>query len=185
MIRCLKSFTSLLKPVASRPITEYRDKNIWVPDSIEDVKEHMERTNPDIACVYFHASWNPFMKRINRTFERICVDNPQVHHIWIDCDKYPTLKFYYDTKVEPTFIILVNGAEIARVVGDDFERVLELYERYEFLLSARVAQLHYSEFKYIGSAKRVYEPFESFYLKARRWVDYASDPFTTYKDKND
>ena len=52
-------------------------------------------------------------------------------------------------------------------------------------LKRRVLQLHYAEFKYIGSAKRVNEPFEEFYLKARRWIDYAVDPFTIYKDKND
>ena len=126
MIKCLKSF---LKPTLSRPIVELRDKNIWIPDSIEDVKKHMKSKNPDLACVYFHASWNPFMKRINKAFEKICIDNPQVMHIWIDTDKYPTLKYYYDAKVEPTFIILVNGGELTRIVGDDFEKLLELYER--------------------------------------------------------
>ena len=48
-----------------------------------------------------------------------------------------------------------------------------------------MSELHYSEFRYLGNAKRVYEDFETNPLKIRRWLDYSVDPMTIYKDKND
>ena len=129
MLRCIKPLTSFFRSTPCRSIIELREKNIWLPESIEDVKQHMRKTNPDFACVYFHASWNPFMKKINEQFEKICIEHPEMHNIWVDCDKYPEIKFYYDAKVEPTFLLLINGGEISRVVGDDFEKLLSLYKK--------------------------------------------------------
>ena len=69
------------------------------------------------------------MKKINEKVEKICIEHPEMHNIWVDCDKHPEIKFYYDAKVEPTFLLLINGGEITRVVGDDFEKLLCLYKK--------------------------------------------------------
>ena len=127
--RLFKPCASFVKPLASRSMIELRDKNMWLPESLEDLHAHMQRHNPDFACLYFHATWNPFMKKINADFEKICIKHPEVMHICVDTDKHPTLKFHYDAKVEPTFLLLINGGEIARIVGDDFEQLEKLYTK--------------------------------------------------------
>jgi len=124
-----KPLFSLISPQL-RKITYQRDSNIWLPETIEDLKAHMEKHNPDLACVYFHANWNPFMKKINAKFEKVCIKHPEIMQIWVDCNKTPLIKYYYDAKVEPTFVLLINGGELCRIVGDDWERLEEMYKKY-------------------------------------------------------
>ena len=89
----------------------------------------MKKTNPDFACLYFHASWNPSMKKINAEHEKICFKNPTFKHIWIDTDKHPRIKYYYDVKMEPCFSILINGGELERITGDDFPQLEKVFKR--------------------------------------------------------
>ncbi len=90
----------------------------------------MRRTNPEYACVYFHASWNPYMKHINAQHEKICAKYSSFYHVWVDTDKLPTIKFHYDVQTEPSFVMLIHGCEIGRIVGDDFQQLETLYERH-------------------------------------------------------
>ncbi len=131
LVRAVMKNANLLTKTAAtrRNMVEVREKNYWLPESLEDVRAHMEKYNPDLACVYFHAAWNPYMKRINTQFEKVCIAHPEIMHIWVDTDKYPTIKHYYDAKVEPTFLLLINGGEIARVIGEDFDRLEQFYKK--------------------------------------------------------
>ena len=44
-------------------------------------------------------------------------------HYKIDCDATPDLKFYFDCRIEPQFLILLNGSETGRIVGYNFEKI--------------------------------------------------------------
>ena len=125
------------------------------------------------------------MKKINAAYEEVCAKYSSFKHIWVDTDKHPTIKFYYDVKVEPTFVILLNGGELTRVVGDDFEELVKLYEKYDesTIIKPRTIDLHTSEFKYIGNSKGTYEDFENYPLRVRRSLNAPKDPFNYYNDK--
>jgi len=47
----------------------------------------------------------------------------------------------------------------------------------------RMAEYHYSEFKYIGGAKRQFEHFENYPLKLKKYITLAKDPMNVYHDK--
>ena len=67
--------------------------------------------------------------KIEADYERTCRDYPQFNHIRIDCDKHPKIKLYFDARVEPQFIVLVNGGEIYRQVGFHFEKLTTMFDK--------------------------------------------------------
>jgi hypothetical protein len=81
-------------------------------------------------------------------------------HYKVDTDKIPRLKFYYDVRCEPFFQLLLNGANINRITGYNFEH---LSKQMEF-----VKEAHNSKFSYYGNSKD-------------QWVDYRDDLELTEK----
>ena len=49
--------------------------------------------------------------KIEKDYEELVKQNAGYHHIRIDTDKAPKLKFYFDARVEPQFLFLINGGE--------------------------------------------------------------------------
>jgi len=84
-------------------------KPYCVPDNMKDVMEHLDEKKPIFTCLYFTASWNPKCAEIEKDYENLAYKFANWHHIRVDCDKEPTVKRYFDARVEPQFLFLING----------------------------------------------------------------------------
>jgi thioredoxin-like negative regulator of GroEL len=99
---------------AHRPITTSPHGTYVIPSSLRDVVEFLDKQRPTFTCVYFHADWNPICEKIDREYEEFCAKNSSFTHVKVDCDATPQVKFYFDARVEPQFLFLLNGAEAKR-----------------------------------------------------------------------
>ena len=107
--------------LAMRSLTMAPGKNYAVPESLEDVVKSLDKKRPTFTLVYFSAAWNPMCAKIERDYENLTNSQNQFMHIKVDCDQTPFVKKYFDARVEPQFIFLINGGEVARVIGYNFE----------------------------------------------------------------
>jgi hypothetical protein len=78
-------------------------------------------------------------------YENFCKEHAQATHFMVDCDRHQELKFYFDCRVEPQFLVLLNGSEMKRQIGFNFDLVSQHIKR--------VSDLHYKEFKYEGLSR--------------------------------
>ena len=88
------------------------------------------------------------------------------------------VKNYFDARVEPQFLILLNGGELRRMVGFNFNRL------HGFLNEA--SDLHYRDFQYFGSeaAKTQWERFYDSYDRFSRSGDYDKDATRIFYESN-
>ena len=107
--------------LAMRSLAMAPGKNYAVPESLEDVVKSLDKKRPTFTLVYFSAAWNPMCAKIERDYENLTNSQNQFMHIKVDCDQTPFVKKYFDARVEPQFIFLINGGEVARVIGYNFE----------------------------------------------------------------
>ena len=89
--------------------------------------------------------------KIEKDYERTTNAFKNYTHIRVDCDKTPLVKMYFDARVEPQFLILINGGELRRVVGFNFEKLHGYLEE--------ASNLHYRDFQYYGDAQNAWERF--------------------------
>ena len=154
---------------AQRSIITVPGKQYVVPESVNDVIQHLDSTRPTYTLLYFTASWNPMCAKIEKDYENLTSQYPQFHHIRVDCDATPKLKFYFDARVEPQFLILVNGGEISRTIGYNFQKIGATLEK--------VQDLHQRDLTYFGNSK---DTWERFYDAFDRWAkvgEYDRDSF--------
>ena len=109
-------------------MSTYPNKAYIVPESTNDLISFLDKTKPTFTCVYFHAAWNPYCEKIDYDYEKFCSDNAGFTHIKVDCDATPKIKLFFDARYEPQFLLLVNGAEVKRQTGFNFNLVEELID---------------------------------------------------------
>ena len=119
----MRARTSLLGFTPLRAMHTAPGTNFAVPESVEDVVHSLDKERPTFTMVYFSAAWNPMCAKIQRDYENLTVERPEFSHIKVDCDATPLVKHYFDARVEPQFILLINGAEVARLIGYNFEKI--------------------------------------------------------------
>ena len=108
-----------------RNVASVNGKNYFVPEGqgVTDVIKHLDANRPTFTLLYFTAKWNPACAKIERDYENLTTDYPGYHHIRVDCDATPKLKRYFDTKYEPSFLVIVAGAEIERIDHYNFGKI--------------------------------------------------------------
>ena len=143
-----------------------------VPENLEDVVRYLDKTRPTFTLIYFTAAWNPIIKQVEKDYENTTNKFGGFTHIRVDCDKTPLVKLYFDARVEPQYLILLNGAELRRVVGFNFVKLHEYLEE--------ATSLHYRDFKYIGDTANTWERFYDAYDRFSRVGDYDRDAFRTF-----
>ncbi len=121
----LRLSSSLVNMMAKRSVHAIHGKNYVVPDGegCLDVIKHLDSLRPTYTLLYFTAAWNPVCKNIEQDYENLTAEYAQFHHIRVDCDVSPKVKRYFDARVEPQFLVLINGGEITRVTGYNFEKL--------------------------------------------------------------
>ena len=90
-----------------RSVTTVPGQFYYVPEgddssnSVKDMIEHLDAKRPTYTLLYFTASWNPMCAKIEKDYEELVKTNSSFHHIRVDTDATPKLKFYFDARVEP------------------------------------------------------------------------------------
>ncbi len=100
--------------------------------------QYLDKKRPTFTLLYFTAKWNPIIPKIEKDYENTTALFKNFDHIRVDCDKTPLVKMYFDARVEPQFLILLNGGELRRIVGFNFEKI------HGYLNEA--SELHYRDF---------------------------------------
>jgi thiol-disulfide isomerase/thioredoxin len=132
----------------------------------------LDKTRPTFTLLYFTAKWNPVCKQIEKDYENTCNQYPNFEHIKVDCDLTPPVKFYFDARVEPQFLVLLNGGELKRMVGYNFNKLHDLLDQ--------ATELHRKDFNYIGDSGNTWERF---YDKFDNWArngEHDKDAFRLY-----
>ena len=141
-----------------RSMVSIDDKAYLVPESVTDIVKFMDIHKPTFTCLYFHAAWNPYCEKVDFDYEKFTNANASWTHIKVDCDATPKVKLFFDARYEPQIILLVNGAEIRRQVGFNFDLFENLLEETQ--------EFHYQKANYIGDTgnqwERFYDAFDRF-----------------------
>ena len=152
-------------------------KNYVMPESVEDVVQSLDKQRPTFTMIYFSAAWNPMCAKIQRDYENLTSTTGEFTHIKVDCDETPLVKKYFDARVEPQFIFLINGGEVERVIGYNFEKLEKT--------AKRVVAAHTSdEFGYYGETGKQWERFYDAFDRWSRYGEYDKDAFRAALDYN-
>ena len=115
--------TGLFAKTAQRSFITYGDKNYKTPESLEELVKYMDKRRPVFTLLYFTAAWNPIIPKIEGDYANLTKDFKNFEHFRVDCDKTPLIKQYFDARIEPQFLILLNGGELRRTIGFNFVKI--------------------------------------------------------------
>ena len=167
---------NMLGMVPKRAVSQAPGKTYFVPNGGEeftDVIQHLDKLRPTFTLVYFTAKWNPMCARIEQDYENLTAQYAHYHHIRVDCDQAPMVKRFFDARVEPQFLVLVNGGEIERITGFNFDKIGKQLQR--------ITELHYGDMGYFGNGAKQWERFYDFHDKfAKSCIE--RDPFVIRVD---
>lgn len=129
----------------------------------------MDKHRPTYTCIYFTAKWNPTIPHIEKDYDNLTKTFNHFTHVKVDCDQVPQLKRFFDCRVEPAFTILINGAEINKIVGFNFDKLHYSLEQAQ--------SLHQTEFNYVGGSDKTWERFYDSFDRWARAGEYDRDTF--------
>ena len=138
-------------------------KNYVMPESVEDLIKEMDRERPTFTLLYFSAAWNPMCAKIERDYDNFTASSAGFKHIKVDCDETPWVKKYFDARVEPQFLFLIKGNEVARHIGYNFGKL-------ESTAQEVIAAHTRNDFGYHGTSG---DTWERFYDDFDRWSRYG------------
>ena len=81
----------------------------------------------------------------------------------MDCDAYPKVQKYFDARVQPSFLALINGGEIARINHYNFEKLGMQLEQ--------ITNLHQDGQLEVSSSSGA--TWERFYDEFDKWARYG------------
>jgi hypothetical protein len=87
-----------------------------------DLKTALPKLNPEFLCIYFTNNWNPVSLRGEKTYGDFVLKSREFIHLKINVDKYPKLKWYFDSKFEPGCHLYYYGVNLKNIGGINFER---------------------------------------------------------------
>ena len=89
--------------------------------------------------------------QIEKDYDNFTANNHSFTHIKVDCDATPKVKFFFDARIDPQFIMLINGAEVRRQVGYNFNLMEDHLEQ--------IREFHFKDANYIGDSGTTWERF--------------------------
>ena len=174
LTKALINYRKQLATVSARSVHTYEGKNYCSPEGLKDVVNHLDEVRPTYTLLYFHAKWNPTCKAIDKDYENFTNKNNQFYHMKVDCDETPVVKRYFDARVEPMFLLLIKGGEIARMTGFNFHKLQTLCDK--------ATNLHEKEFAYHFGTKDTWERFYDEYDRFARSGEVDRDSFRAHYD---
>ena len=152
-------------------------KNFVMPESVEDVIKTLDKQRPTFTLLYFSAAWNPMCAKIERDYENLTNTTGEFMHIKVDCDETPWVKKYFDARVEPQFLYLINGNEVERQIGYNFELIEKT--------AKRVVEAHSrDDFGYVGQSGKTWERFYDHFDRWSRYGEHDRDSLRSVYDYN-
>ena len=119
----LSARAGLFTKTAQRSFLTYQDKGYKTPESLEELVTYLDKRRPTFTLLYFTAAWNPIIPKIEGDYDNLTREFKNFEHFRVDCDKTPLVKQYFDARVEPQFLILLNGGELRRNIGFNFVKL--------------------------------------------------------------
>ena len=172
--------TGLFAKTAQRSFITYGDRNSKTPESLEELVKYLDKRRPIFTLLYFTAAWNPIIPKIEPDYINLTKQFKNFEHFHVDCDKTPLIKQYFDARVEPQFLILLNGGELRRTIGYNFVKLGNQLNE--------ASELHYRDFTYFGgdAVRNQWERFYDNYDRFSRSGEYDRDSFRlVYEPNND
>ncbi len=68
-------------------------------DYLTEVKDWLLKTNPKLLCIYFSNDWNPISLKAEEGYKDFVRKNSKVTHLKINSDKFPKLRWFFDSRV--------------------------------------------------------------------------------------
>ena len=170
-MRAQSAFALMQRSVPLRQMMTVPGQNYVMPESVEDVIKSMDKERPQFTLLFFSAAWNPVCAKIQRDYENLTQARGEFKHIKVDCDAQPLVKQYFDARVEPQFLFLVNGGEVARVIGYNFEKL-------DAVCGKVVKATLNNEFGAIGDSLK---SWERFYDEFDRWSRYGENDRDSFR----
>jgi hypothetical protein len=90
----------------------------------------------------------------------------------VDCDAAPTVKRYFDCRVEPQFLMLFHGGEMCRQIGYNFDRISDKLMECENAVKTDIG--------FYGDSKATWERFYDEFDRFARYGEYDRDGFRAY-----
>ena len=118
-----------------------KHNNFVVPtneeEPLEEVKNWLNRDAPKYLSVFFTNMWNPIAIGANDKFVKEFANKSGAYqNLIVDVDKFPKLKWYFDSKCEPGFHFYYYGSLIKRKGGCNFaNNLLEVHRIQESINS--------------------------------------------------
>ncbi len=69
-------------------------------EHVQELKDFLNRLKPEVMCLTFWNTWNPVCKNNLNNYYNFTKTNGGVTHFFIDTDKFPKLRWYFDAKVK-------------------------------------------------------------------------------------
>ena len=160
--------------MGSRAISFVPQKGYHLPESLEDTTKFLSENKPTFTMLYFHAKWNPYCEQMEADYDATVKKFGQFTHIKVDSDLHPRIKYYYDARVEPHFLMLVNGGAFLRVTGFNFEH---LHEKMQLTLDT-----HNQKLNYYGATGEHYEDYTDEFETRRRNLEMDRDHVKWYHE---
>ena len=174
----------MLVAPASRNVSSVEGTGYHVATSTDnavgEVIKHLDILRPTYTLIYFVAGWNPACSLIERDYVNLTRDYPDFHHIRVDCDEHPKLARYFDVRLQPSFLALVKGGEIARINHYNFEKIGIQLES--------ISSLHQDQSIYYGTTgsawERFYDEFDKWQLHGEQDRDATIMKHETQSDRH-
>ena len=101
------------------------------------------------------------IKKMEQGYKDFVTKHGSFVHYKVDTDEHPRIKYFYDVRYEPFFQFKLNGMNIKRVIGFNFEHLDKIV--------AQIQENHLNDFEYIGDSKNKYVDYykENLYFEKR------------------
>ena len=95
---------------------------------VNQIENASQVPSTGVVVIDFFATWCGPCQRIAPSFVELAAKMPKVTFLKVDVDDAQDLAEQFNVRVLPTFVILRNGATVARIEGADLARVLATLE---------------------------------------------------------
>ena len=84
------------------------------------------------------------------------------------------MKQFFDARVEPQFLILINGSELRRIIGYNFLKISEYCNQ--------ATNLHYTDYQYVGDSGQTWERFYDAFDRFSQIGEYDRDAMKVWHE---
>ena len=126
----------------------YQASRIRNFENLELFNEYLAVQMFPTHLVYFRAAWNPACSLTEQHINAFAQKH-DINIFRIDSDVAPKISQHYGVRSEPEFVFCVDGDEVVRQVGPNYEGLIDKYNKIQNLLET------------LEKEKRVWSPYGS------------------------